>query len=176
MSRFVSKKGNEVLFRMAMLGDLSEMTEYINTLSKEDTFVRKSGELMTLEDEMEYLRSIIGRMEKKNCVKICAISGGKIVGLLDVRRDDFRSKHIGVLGISIRSGHREEGIGTEMMKLADECARKMKLKAIELRVYAPNTHAIRLYKKSGYRKVGQVPNRAFFHGEYIDEIIMYKEL
>ncbi|MGC8628855.1 MAG: GNAT family N-acetyltransferase [Candidatus Micrarchaeia archaeon] len=47
---------------------------------------------------------------------------------------------------------------------------------IELEVYANNPAARHLYEKLGFVEAGKLPKAAVFKGEYVDSILMYKEL
>lgn len=64
--------------------------------------------------------------------------------------------NVGVLGIAIKNGFRDLGIGTEMMKiLTEEQTRKMSLKVLTLTAFATNKCAIHVYKKLGLRLLGE---------------------
>jgi ribosomal protein S18 acetylase RimI-like enzyme len=87
-----------------------------------------------------------------------------------------RSKHVCNLGISIRDGYRDVGIGTELMLDAEVLAKLLGIKIIFLEVYATNERARHLYEKVGYREVGCLPKAALRDGDYIDSIMMAKEI
>ena len=62
---FNTKKGNVVNVRYPQKGDEIVMMEYINTLSKEQTFIRAQGEEYTLEEETIYLHNQLEKIAKK---------------------------------------------------------------------------------------------------------------
>jgi len=76
----------------------------------------------------------------------------------------------------IRSGYRDRGIGTEMMKILMEQARLMNLKVLTLSVFATNKRAIHVYEKVGFKEAGRIRKGIYRKGEYIDRIIMTKDL
>lgn len=176
LKTFISKKGNEVTIRLAKPDDLFALRNYINTLSREDTFIRKSGEIMSLRGEKAYLAEVFLQMRRGNKIKLCVTIENEIVGVADITREPFRSKHVGTLGISIKAGYREEGIGTQMMHELIAESKRLGLRYLQLGVYAPNVLAKHLYEKVGFFEVGRIPEKAVFHGAYVDEIIMYKAL
>jgi len=58
-----------------------------------------------------------------------------------------------VLSLKISRGI---GLGSELMERLVEFARKEKICEIYLTVHSDNTKAIRLYKKHGFREVGEI--------------------
>jgi hypothetical protein len=51
----LSSKGNKIIIRYPVKGDVEQMRDYINSLSKEQTFIRFQGEKISLGDETKYL-------------------------------------------------------------------------------------------------------------------------
>ena len=176
ISEFTSKKGKKIVFRLPVLDDVPLLTQYVNTISDEDTFVTLSGEHYTEEEEQKVVEEWIMKMSKNDKVVLVGFDGPTLVAIADIDRLARRSKHVGHLGISIAKDYRDEGIGTKLMETLVELARKMGLQMIELVAYLPNTQAIHVYTKVGFKEVGRIPKKALFHGELIDEVIMLKSL
>ena len=181
LKKIVTKKGKEVVVRYPTLDDVMEMTGYINTLSREDTFITFSGEQITLDSEREYVIDLLKRIEKGDAVNMLCIVDGKIVGIAGVERkisSRNRGMHIGIFGISVGSEFRGEGIGQELsVAVIDEAKKKMPgLRTITLSVYKPNEIAYALYRKLGFIEYGTLPQGILFHGEYVDEVEMYLKL
>jgi RimJ/RimL family protein N-acetyltransferase len=101
---------------------------------------------------------------------------GKVVASSDIHPRGGFARHVGVLGIIVRDGFRDVGIGTEMMKALIEKAREMGLKVLTLAVFESNKRAIHVYEKVGFAVTGRIPKKFFKNGEYIDELIMVKVL
>jgi RimJ/RimL family protein N-acetyltransferase len=81
-----------------------------------------------------------------------------------------------VVGIVIRKDFRELGIGTAMMHVLIEQARKMGLKVLTLTAFASNKRAIHVYEKVGFLQTGLVPKKFLKQGKYVDEVIMTRLL
>lgn len=172
------KDGREVEFRYPKWEDLTVMTEYINTLSKEDTFITFSGEQLTLKEEADYFGSVFKDHEFGDMVKIHAFDGNVPVAVCDIHRDKSgkkRSHHIGILGITVKKEYRSQGLGEEIIRTTiDEAKKHIEgLKTIELHVYGPNEKAQNLYKKVGFTEYGRLPGGILYKDEYYDQIYMY---
>lgn len=181
ITSFISKKGKEYIFRYPRIQDIDEMTTYINNLSQENTFITFSGETITREEEEKYLETVIRDIAAGNFVKILCFDKDKLIGVADVRRDTrgkARSRHIGILGITVAKEYRNEGIGKELMKLVLDEAQKQitNLRGVLLHVYSPNIAAQKLYTKMGFKEIGRIPHGIFFRGDYVDEILMHKKM
>jgi RimJ/RimL family protein N-acetyltransferase len=134
-------------------------------------------ERKTREEEVDWLSGIIARMEKGKLIPVVAEVDGKAVGSAEIGRGGFRCEsHLGTLGIIIRSGYRDMGIGTELMKVLLEQARIMGLKIVTLSAFSTNGRAIHVYEKVGFVETGRIPHGLYKNGSYIDRVIMTKEI
>lgn len=175
------KNGQEVTLRYAKWSDLDDLTDYINELSQEDTFITFSGETITKKEEARYLASVLQDMEFKNKVKILAYHNNMLAGISDVTRITAakeRKKHVGVLGISVRKQYRGAGLGEQLMRTTIEEAINHidGLRQIILEVYGPNDIAQSLYKKLGFKEGGRIPGGLKYKDEYTDDITMYYDI
>lgn len=173
---FTSKKGNKVVLRLAKPEDLVAMTDYVNALSSEDTFVSFSGEQLTLEQEKKFLDEVLEKMQKGDCVNLLGFIDNKLIGIANVDRLTRRSNHVGSVGLSIKKEHRGEGVGKEMLTTVLELGKQMGIKMVELSCFANNTSACALYKSTGFNEIGRIPEKFFYKGGYIDSIIFAKKL
>ena len=178
---FTTKNGKEVAIRYPALGDLEKMTAYINTLSKEDTYVTFSGEQLSLGEEKEFLVKTLKQIESEDKVFLCCFLGVELIGVSNVDRNienRKRARHIGKFGLSVASNYRGEGIGFELARATiEEAKAKMpNLKMIELEVYEINEAAKNLYKKLGFTEVGTMPEAILYKGQYVGDTIMYLKL
>lgn len=181
IKQFTSKKGNAVTLRYLQWSDLEQMTQYINRLSAEDTFITFSGEVISTADEAKYLSSLFVDFEFGNKVVVAAFMEDMLVGSCDVARDianKERRKHVGALGISIKKEYRGEGLGEELMRTAIAEAQKyiLGLRIITLHVYGKNDIAQSLYKKIGFIEYARLPEGVKYKDEFIDDISMYLPL
>lgn len=103
-----------------------------------------------------------------NC--LLADAGGEIAGMMHgyamadvpgepdtdpVLRPYSELEHPGsfyVAGLAVHDRHRRSGIGRDLMKLAEEQARKLGHDVISLICFTENTAAMRLYETLGYRE------------------------
>jgi RimJ/RimL family protein N-acetyltransferase len=85
-------------------------------------------------------------------------------------------KHHGQLGISVRRGYRDQGIGYEIMMTDLDEARKVGLLLIGLTVSSTNPRAIHLYENVGFKRVGVLPKKLLRGGRFTDEVSMSLEL
>lgn len=174
---FQSRKGNEIVIRYPRWEDLDALTEYINRLSAEDTFLTFSGEKLSREEEAVYLAGLFQDMEFLRKVHLCAFAGDILASTCAIyKRPEARErgKHVAAMGIAVDARYRGEGIGQELLNATiDEARSKIPdLKIVVLDVYAENQVAMSLYRKAGFRETGRVPGGVLYRGRLIDEIQM----
>lgn len=101
-------------------------------------------------------------------------SGDRIVGHVDLRADALRTGlHRCVLGIGVERAHRGAGLGQELMQVAIEfCRQAPSLEWLDLRVFAHNTSARRLYQHLGFQEVATFTDRFRINGDVIDDVAM----
>jgi RimJ/RimL family protein N-acetyltransferase len=172
---FFAKDGRKVVLRTPKWEDLDDFLELINSLVDEKAEITRT-EKATREEEIDWLSKALSRLEKDETFFLVAEVDGKVVATSEINKRSGYQKHVGVIGIAIRSGFRDLGIGTEMMKALVNQAQEAGLKVLTLTAFASNKRAIRVYEKVGFVQTGRVPKKHFKEGKYIDEIIMTKLL
>jgi RimJ/RimL family protein N-acetyltransferase len=175
IKKFQARDGREVTLRAPRWSDLDEMLEFINSLVDESAPVLKETK-MTRDGEVDWLARFLSRLEKDKMVGIVAEVEGRYVGQVEVTPGSERSKHLGTLGISLRNGYRDVGIGTEMMKEAEAQAKGLGLTVVTLEVFATNKRAIHVYEKAGFTVVGRIPKGARMPSGFVDCLMMAKEI
>jgi ribosomal protein S18 acetylase RimI-like enzyme len=175
-----SKKGNNILFRYPQKEDALVMQKYINTISKERTYIMTQGEQLTLKDEESSLDSTLKSIRNLNGIMILAFSDNSLVGISGISTNPkYKAEaHVGAFGISISKDFRGEGIGTLLMvKVMEEAEKKLaKLKIVVLEVFSNNILAISLYKKMRFKKYGILPKGILHKEKYVDAVWMYKNI
>ncbi|MFH0792250.1 MAG: GNAT family N-acetyltransferase [bacterium] len=174
-----TKKGTDITIRYPSISDLKPLRCYINTLSKERTFITFQGEQLSLESEEKYLKSFLEKTKKRQAVKLIVFTGKKLIGVADIKLDDKSiDSHIGAFGITIHKNYRGEGIGKLLMKLVLETAKdNLKgMKLVILSVFGNNPVARRMYQKFGFIDYGNLPKGVLHRGRYVDHYYMYKKL
>lgn len=175
--RGTTKKGKDIIVRHPTRKDVSVMRNYMNTLSKEKTFIRFQGEQVSFKDEKKYLDSFLRQMSKNEAVKLLVFSKKELAAVADIKLEDKISSHVGNFGITVAKGFRNEGVGKLLMRLVlDEAGKNMKkLKIVSLGVFATNPVAQRMYKKRfGFREYGRLPRGIKHRGKFTDQIFLYK--
>lgn len=173
---FFARDGCEVVLRTPKWEDLDDSLELINSLVEERADITRTKRV-SREEEIDWLSRGLSRLEKDETFYMVAEVDGKVVGVSEVnRRLGGYETHVGALGIAIRNGFRNLGIGIEMMKTLVERAQRMDLKVLTLSAFATNERAIHVYEKVGFVQTGRIPKKFFKDGKYIDEVIMTKVL
>jgi RimJ/RimL family protein N-acetyltransferase len=174
---FETKKGDTALIRYPQWEDLPQLTEFINELSAEDTYILFSGEAISEEDEVDFLLDWYKRMEFGDGIYLVCVVREMIVCVCEIRRyesDRRRGEHVATLGLSVRASFRGDGIGKTLAQAALEEAQQHLegLRMITLRVFADNITAIELYKKLGFVEVGRLPGAFKYKDSYQDRLEM----
>lgn len=173
--------GLPVLIRYVKKGDEEVMRDYINVLSKEQTFISFQGEEISLQLEIEYIDKLLDKFRKKLAIHLLAFTSEKLIGSSDLNMKDPNRgalKHEGVFGISVLKEYRRKGLGKLLMRFVlDEAIKNLpNLKIITLGVFSTNDLAKQMYKRFGFTEYGRLPGGIFYKGEYIDHIYMYKKV
>lgn len=169
--------GKPLLIRYLDTGDAQILLDYINTLSKEQTFIRFQGEQLNLKEEQEFVDKNIRGIQERTAVQLLAFSGAELIGVAGIFMQEKVEKHNGSFGISLASGFRSEGVGTILMKKILEEAKKMKdLKIITLTCFGNNEIARGLYEKMGFKEYGRLPEGIVHRDKFVDYVYMYKNI
>lgn len=173
-----TKTGRIISFRYPTIDDLQIITNFMNKISKERTFISFQGEEIKLENEKKWLKSTIQKIKNKEKVYIMAFIGKNFVGSSDIDLQDKIKFCQGFFGIIIDKDFRGDGIGKILMEqVIKEAKKNMKnLKIITLEVFGSNSIAQNLYKKLGFVEFGRLPEGIKYKNEFIDEVLMYKKI
>ncbi len=127
--------------------------------------------------ELEWFSHLYRDFEAGNCVAKVAVVRGRIVGMCNVtrQRPGSETDHVGELGIAVRSGYRNMGIGRKLMASAISACRG-RFETIQLSVFAVNYAAIRLYRSVGFVRWGTLPRAVRRGRRYFDQDLMFLDL
>lgn len=170
--------GVEILVRYPTTDDVAKLLQFINTASKECTYIMPQGEQITLEEEKKYVDGFIKKMNDKKAVKLLAFCKDELIGVADVVLKEKVEKHVGVFGIIITPEWRRKGIGTFLLKLtlkeAEEQIKDMRI--VTLGVFSNNQVAKKLYEKMGFVEYGNLKEGLQHRGAFVDHIYMFKKV
>lgn len=167
-------KNRKVVIRHMDTDDAEPMREYINKISKEQTYITFQGEELSIEDELEHVEKTVKKMDKGTYVKLLLFVDGRLAGISEVGLGVRTHSHVGGLGLSLDSSVRGIGLGKLFLEtLLNEVKKELKgLRMIELSVFVNNEIAINLYKSFKFKEVARIPEKIFYKGEYVDEVVM----
>ena len=170
--------GLKVVIRHMDKDDAEPMRVYINKLSKEQTFITYQGEEITVEEERDYVVGAIKKIENGEMVKLLLIVDGLVAGIAESSLGVRTHSHVGGLGLSLDSSVRGQGLGRILLEATiNEAKKELKgLRMIELTVFDKNDIAINLYKSVGFEEVARIPEKIFYKGSYVDEIVMILQI
>ncbi|MFM8659713.1 MAG: N-acetyltransferase family protein [Candidatus Nitrosotenuis sp.] len=166
-----------VLLRYPKPIDAQGLRNVINSLFKENADIAKTTQV-TIQQEKAWLNQTIKSIKNKEKIMILAELDGTIVGSCEITRDPYDvSKHVGTLGIRLIKKARGNGIGTNLIKLTlEEAKKKLKLKLVKLYVFDSNNIGKSLYEEMGFSEIGRIPRGVYHNKKYKDDIIMAKTL
>jgi len=175
---FKTKSGQSVVIRPPESGDTPALLEFINTLSKEQTYITFQGEQLTLKEEQSFVKNQIKKIKNHEAVQLLALDDNRVVANTSIELGVRVNHHLATFAIAISAGYRNEGLGSILLNLLLESAKENlpDLKIVELKVFANNPKAKHLYEKFGFKEYGLLPKGALYKGEYLDEIMMYREV
>lgn len=176
LKSFMAKDGKKIILRTPKWEDLDHFLELINSLvdEKADIYVT---EKVSREEEAEWLLEVIAHLERDEDFFLAVEVGNKVVGLAEFKIKGGDKEHpVGAIGIIVKKGYRNLGIGTQVLKTLFEQAVFFGLRKMTINAFATNKRAIHVYKKVGFIEAGIIPERHFRQGKLIDEIIMEKQI
>jgi len=175
LRQFKAGDGTEVKLRTPRWEDLDDLLDFINGLVDEEAMIAVNQK-HTRESETDWLARSLTNLEKDKHIAIVAEADGRVVGSCELNPRPGRMSHVASLGISVKDGYREKGIGQEMMRELEKQAPKLGLESIYLEVFSTNDRAIHVYRKMGYVETGRIPACIKYRGGYVDSVIMTKHL
>src|SRR4030042_1719657 len=156
--------GKKIIIRKFSRKDLKNVKkfhDFVDSLIEEGVFINANKKKSSRE-ELERIKEQLQEIKKKKRVSLVAELNNKVIGSTGIDLNWGRQGHVGNVGISIRNGYRQIGLGTYLMKEIIKLAKKElkpKPKIIRLSVMPINKPALKLYKKFGFKKVAKIPNQ-----------------
>ncbi|AKM82495.1 TPA: GNAT family N-acetyltransferase [Candidatus Berkelbacteria bacterium] len=173
---FLLKNGREVDIVFPSMEYLKAVTDFVNKLSKEDTYLSFAGEEYSLEHERAWLENILNEIKFKKNYIIWAVVDGRIIGGCDIKVGRKREEHVGTIGLMVDSNFRGQGLGEYLIRKILKIAKEAGLQIAKLDVFSDNVPAVSLYKKVGFVEYGRLPDGFFRKEKFSDKVEMYKNL
>jgi len=170
------------VIRFPELIDARQVSEYSNEFNAESEFTLFPDERIDQHDAQLYLSKIIGRINRQESVYLFAFckqaSGLRLAGRININLEPGLQEHLGELGISVRQEYRNLGLGTVLIDLTIEVAKRWlpNLELIQLTTFSTNHRALHLYQKLGFREFGRLPKGVKREGQYQDFVYMWREV
>ena len=173
--QFTTKDGRQVTLRSLKWEDLDDCLTLINALIDEQADITLSDPI-SRDTQIEWMSNRLAAVEKGQVIQIVAEVQGHVIANSDVTIKTGQRRHVGAIGIIIKKGYRDVGIGTEMLKQLIAQARERGVKIVALGVFETNKRAKHVYEKLGFCECGRIPGEIYKNGQYIDHITMVKVL
>jgi RimJ/RimL family protein N-acetyltransferase len=128
-----------------------------------------------LEGDIEKEQEKIRRSLEKGNLYVVYEADGEVVGFMIFYRYDMnRLNHAGSMGMGIKEGYTNQGIGTKLIEYLLNWAKQQDgLEKICLGVVSVNHRAINLYTRMGFMEEGRQKNQVKYEdGTYADDILM----
>lgn len=166
---------NEIEIKKALPENASALLAYLRQIGSESDNLSFGAEGLPLsvEDEQRYLQSVLSNGRS---VCLLAWKNGKIIGDASLQVLPRRASHRAELGISVLKEEWHTGVGSQLMEALIAHAKISGIEIINLEVRSDNSHAIHLYEKFGFTRIGTSP--AFFRvgNQYVDFELMVLDL
>ncbi|HKW43500.1 MAG TPA: GNAT family N-acetyltransferase [Thermoplasmata archaeon] len=163
------RDGRKVFIRPATIDDAAALLENIQPIIEEEVYLM----LDRLPNDLAMERHWLSRFDGVRNVLLVALDKDAIVGQVECTGGEYsKIHHVGVIGIAVRDGWREVGLGRVLMERILGWMRSQKFLKAELSVFATNRRAVRLYESLGFDVEGVQHRRVRIQGKYDDEVRM----
>lgn len=161
--------------RRANPGDAAALAALARAIgAEEEGWLITAGEWRRDSDERRFLRAI--RRGSEAAVFV-AENGDGIVGRASIARDTHpASRHVADVGVMVNRARRRQGVGTMLMRVAEDWARTHDIRKLELHVFPHNLPALELYRRLGYQEEGYRRHHYRRGDALADVILMAKEI
>lgn len=175
LSEFTDNKGRRVTLRTPEWEDLDGLLELINSAVDErvDIYV---DEPKTRDEEATWLGQILAKNELGKMLHVVALVDDAVVGSASLEKHKGCMGHTGELGVLIKGGFREAGIGTKVLSVLMGHAKEMGLEVLVIRYFSGNDRAEHVYRKIGFSETGRMPGAVKRDGRYRDLVILMRRV
>jgi RimJ/RimL family protein N-acetyltransferase len=166
-----ARDGRTWTLRAARPTDGRHLAQLFAAVRAEGRWLLTPSDALSQPSEAFYIAEMI---RDSSALALVAEADGDLVGnlLINVERSAV-SNHVGTLSIAVVDGWRDVGIGTSLVRAAQDWARERGLAKLALSVFPDNERAIAVYDHCGFVREG-LRRRQFKlrGGEFRDELLM----
>lgn len=172
----ITSKGLDVTLRYPQSGDVHALWEFINTLSREQTFLYIQNIEISMEYEEQYVARILKQIAERQAVQVLAFHDRTLIGNADIALNGGAANHTASLGIAVAAPYRGQGVGELLMQTVyDQAVERLPgMRMVILSVFGNNPAAIHLYHKMGYVEYGRLLGGFRHREQYVDRVEMVK--
>ena len=169
MKYFKKLVGDRIYLSPRNVEDAEIFANWLNDFNTTD-YIGRSGNLVSLEGEKEYLQKNIN---SEAVFFIVTLDQDKVIGTVGIEHINHINRR-GTLGVFIGDEeYRNNGYGTEAIRLVLEYGFKyLNLNNINLNLIECNERALACYKKCGFKEAGRLRKTVFVNGKYYDRLSM----
>jgi RimJ/RimL family protein N-acetyltransferase len=170
----VLKSGKKVILRLIEEGDVEGIWANFNEVVEERIYLPTFSPVLTEWERNSWYRDL--DLNDNFC--IVAIDPDQpypaaVVGQCTIENLEWEAaEHVGLLGIIIQKGFRNQGLGQAVIEYAKQEAKKRGKEKIILTTFATNAMGLQLYKRCGFREAGRYTKQYKIDNKYIDEVLM----
>ena len=155
-------------FRSAREPDAELIRDAVTAVAHEKWYLA-TVEGWSLDDTRAFLKHI----SEGDLPQLTAFADNVVVGFCDiVPNAAVGFKHVGRLGMGVRSEWRRQGIGRRLLETCLAHGKRSGLEKVELEVYSDNVGAVGLYEAFGFKREGVRVRGRKFANRYQDIILM----
>ncbi len=162
----------EIIYREALDSDAEKLLSHLSRVGAESDFLTfgKEGFGTSAEREARFIRRFSKNSDEIMLVAVC---GDTVVANGVIERERIpRLSHRARLSLTVLRDYSHKGIGTRILELLIDFARKSGAELVYLECHAKNTRAISLYKKLGFTESGRMKRYFKINGDFHDAVFM----
>jgi len=173
----VDARGASFLIREAVPEDAPALGAILAELAPIDGFILLSPEEVAGEPSAHGGDVMRANACGGRWLLFVAEQDGVVAGMVDLRAVPLRRcAHVCELGIGLRAGFRDRGVGKALMEHAIRAASAQGFRKIRLMVIASNTRAIALYRKTRFVETGRFRDEVRLGRGFEDLLVMERTL
>jgi ribosomal protein S18 acetylase RimI-like enzyme len=173
----VDVRGAPFLIREAQAEDAPALGSILAELAPIDGFILLSPEEVVAEPVAHGGDVVRANASGGRWLLFVAEQDGVVAGMVDLRAVPLRRcAHVCELGIGVRAGFRDRGIGRSLVEHAVQAASAHGFRKIRLMVIASNTRAIAVYRRASFVETGRFVDEVRLGRGFEDLVVMERML